>query len=195
MGKAILASDDALIDDSLAGNAAAFGELVRKYQDRLFHSIYHASGGHAEAEDVVQDAFVQAFLKLKSFQRQSAFYTWLYRIAMNIWISRRRRQKPVASLDKHLETSGFEPVSSGEDVMHGLNRNDEIDMLQAAMHELDDERRQIIVLREIDELSYEEIADMTKLPIGTVRSRLHRARQQLVEIMKRNNPELFVVRE
>ncbi len=190
-----MASDDALIDDALGGNAAAFGELVRKYQDRLYHSIYHVSGGHADAEDVVQEAFVQAFLKLGSFQRHSAFYTWLYRIAMNKWIGKRRRLKSVGSLEQHRERSGFEPMAAQPEVAHALHRDDEVRMLQAAMLELDDERRQIIVLREIDEMSYEEIAVVTELPIGTVRSRLHRARQQLVEIMKRNNPELFVVRE
>ncbi len=187
-----MASDDVLIDDALAGNPAAFGELVCKYQDRLYHSVYHVQGGQADAEDIVQDAFVQAFVKLKSFQRQSGFYTWLYRIAINIAFSRRRRQKPVVSLDQHREASGYEPSDQGADPPQQLNCADEINMLHLALRELDDERRQIIVLREIDELSYEQIAEVTDLPIGTVRSRLHRARQQLVEIMKRRNPELFV---
>lgn len=187
-----MSSDDALIDDALAGNPAAFGELVRKYQDRLFHSVYHAQGGHADAEDVVQDAFVQAFVKLASFQRKSGFYSWLYRIAVNIACSKRRRHRPSVSLDHDGEPSRFEPRSNAVDPLQEITCADEVKMLRTALEELDDERRQIIVLREIDEMSYEQIAEVTSLPIGTVRSRLHRARQQLVEIMKRRNPELFV---
>jgi RNA polymerase sigma-70 factor, ECF subfamily len=77
--------DDAqLIEEALRGDAQSFGEWVRKYQDRLFNTVVHVAGQREEAEDVVQEAFVQAFLKLSSFQRQSAFYTWLYRIAFNV---------------------------------------------------------------------------------------------------------------
>jgi RNA polymerase sigma-70 factor (ECF subfamily) len=186
-----LASDDTLIDETLAGNPAAFGELVRKYQNRLYQSVYHAQSAHADAEDIVQDAFVQAFVKLASFQRQSGFYTWLYRIAFNIAVSHRRRRKAMVSLEQQRETTHCEPCSTAADPHQELHVAEEVRMLRAALLELDDERRQIIVLREIDELSYEQIAAITDLPIGTVRSRLHRARQQLVEIMKRRDPESF----
>jgi RNA polymerase sigma-70 factor (ECF subfamily) len=81
--------DDALlIDEVLAGDTSAFGQLVIKYQDRLFNTLSYVLGSCEEAEDVVQDAFVQAFVKLNTFQRASAFYTWLYRIAFNLAISR-----------------------------------------------------------------------------------------------------------
>ncbi len=82
-------NDDAqLIDDALAGNSSAFGRLVTRYQDRLYNTLVHVVGSTDEAYDVVQDAFVQAYLKLRSFQHNSAFYTWLYRIAFNLAISR-----------------------------------------------------------------------------------------------------------
>ena len=82
-------NDDAqLIDDTLAGNRAAFGELVRKYEGRLFNTLMHVVGSREEAEDVAQEAFVQAFVKLDSFRGRSAFYTWLYRIAFNVSVSR-----------------------------------------------------------------------------------------------------------
>ncbi len=84
--------DDQLIDEALAGQSASFGELVTKYQDRLYNSVLHVIDSADEAYDVVQDAFVQAFIKLDSFSRQAAFYTWLYRIAFNLAVSRRRRR-------------------------------------------------------------------------------------------------------
>jgi RNA polymerase sigma-70 factor (ECF subfamily) len=94
-------NDDAqLIDEALAGQAGAFGRLVTKYQDRLYNTLVHALGCHEEARDVAQEAFVQAMLKLRSFQRQSAFYTWLYRIAFNLASSRRRRRRASLSLDQ-----------------------------------------------------------------------------------------------
>src|SRR5687768_15040119 len=91
---AVVNDDAQLIDEALAGHSAAFGRLVTRYQDRLYNTLVHVVGSTDEAYDVVQDAFVQAFLKLGSFHRSSAFYTWLYRIAFNLAISRRRRHKP-----------------------------------------------------------------------------------------------------
>ena len=105
-------NDDAqLIDEALAGNSAAFGRLVTKYQDRLYNTLVHVVGSTDEAYDAVQDAFVQAFLKLESFHRNSAFYTWLYRIAFNLAISRRRRRKPASSIEQARELTGSEPLS------------------------------------------------------------------------------------
>src|SRR6202030_4235360 len=86
---AVVNDDAQLIDEALAGQSVSFGRLVTKYQDRLYNALVHVIGSTEEARDVVQDAFVQAFLKLGSFHRSSAFYTWLYRIAFNVAISRR----------------------------------------------------------------------------------------------------------
>ena len=82
------------IDDTLAGNTAAFGRLVQKYQDRLFNTLIHVTGSVHEAEDVAQEAFVQAFVKLQTFQRRSSIFTWVYRIAFNLWVTRQRRHRP-----------------------------------------------------------------------------------------------------
>ena len=107
-------SDDAeLISEALAGHRAAFGELVRKYQGRLFNTLLHVVGSREEAEDVCQEAFVQAFVKLESFGGRSAFYTWLYRIAFNLSVSRRRRRRAEVSMDQHRERTG---EGSGRDV-------------------------------------------------------------------------------
>ncbi|HTN73888.1 MAG TPA: sigma-70 family RNA polymerase sigma factor [Pirellulaceae bacterium] len=177
--------DDAqLIDEALEGDAQSFGLLVRKYQDRLFNTVLHVAGCREEAEDVVQDAFVQAFLKLKSFQRQSAFYTWLYRIAFNLAISRRRRRKSEVSVEQHREAAGLEPIDDGEAPEERLLREERSEQVTAALQLLSDEHRSILVLREMEGCCYETIAEILELPVGTVRSRLHRARLQLRDELK-----------
>jgi len=104
-------NDDAqLIDETLAGHSAAFGQLVKKYQDRLFNTFAHVAGNAEDAKDIVQDAFVQAFLKLDTFQHSSAFYTWLYRIAFNVAATHRRRRRQTVSVEQVREASGQEPM-------------------------------------------------------------------------------------
>ena len=172
-------NDAELIDEALAGDASAYGMLVRKYQDRLFNSLVHLVGVREDAEDVAQDAFVQAFVKLHTFQRASAFYTWLYRIAFNLSISRRRRRRPELSIDAAREASGNEPVDPGQQPTDHLEREEAVQQVHHALSALNHEHRAILVLREIDGCCYEEISHILELPIGTVRSRLHRARLQL----------------
>jgi RNA polymerase sigma-70 factor (ECF subfamily) len=176
--------DTQLIDATLAGQSAAFGQLVTKYQDRLYNSLVHVIGSLDEAADVVQDAFVQAFLKLRTFQKQSAFYTWLYRIAFNVAISRKRRRKPTTSLEGQHEQTGWEPMSHVESPSHALESAERIKQVRAALDHLSEEFRTVVVLREIDGYCYETISEMLDLPIGTVRSRLHRARLELREHLR-----------
>jgi RNA polymerase sigma-70 factor (ECF subfamily) len=177
--------DDAqLIDAALAGQTASFGELVTKYQDRLYNSVLHVIGSADEAYDVVQDAFVQAFVKLESFSRQAAFYTWLYRIAFNLAVSRRRRQRPVVSVERTKELTGEEPLGRDDAPGARLQRQEQAATVQTALAALAEEYRTVIVLREIDGYDYETIGEILDLPVGTVRSRLHRARTQLREQLK-----------
>ena len=177
--------DDAqLIHDALEGDSSAFGLLVRKYQDRLFNTLVHVTGGREEAEDLVQDAFVQAFVKLHTFQAQSAFYTWLYRIAFNLAISRKRRKRPEVSVESRQEATGMEPMDRAESVSERMLREERGHQIQAALASLTEEHRSILVLREIDGCCYETIGEILDLPVGTVRSRLHRARLQLRDELK-----------
>ena len=179
--------DGTLIDRSLRGDAAAYGQLVRKHQDRLHHSITHLLGSADEACDVVQDAFVQAFVKLESFARTAAFYTWLYRIAVNLALSRRRRAKHHASLDHLRETTNHEPTDCGAAPDGQLLQQEQVERVQRALAALSDDYRVVVVMREMDELSYEEIAAILDVPVGTVRSRLSRARDRLRELLKETN--------
>jgi RNA polymerase sigma-70 factor (ECF subfamily) len=173
-------NDDApLIAATLAGDTAAFGRLVGLYQDRLYNSLLRVLGSAEDARDVVQDAFVQAFLKLDTFRGSSAFYTWLYRIAFNLAMSRARRERKTVSLDRVKAGCGHEPVDGQPAPDHDMLQNERVAMVHAALDELSDDYRQILVLREIEGCRYEEIAEILELPVGTVRSRLFRARLQL----------------
>jgi RNA polymerase sigma-70 factor, ECF subfamily len=171
-------SDDApLIAATLAGDTAAYGRLVGLYQDRLYNSLVRVVG--EDADDIVQDAFVQAYLKLSSFRGSSAFYTWLYRIAFNLAMSHARRGRKTASLDGLKAGWGSEPADNQPGPDAGLERRENVEMVQTALAELNTEYRTILVLREIEGCRYDEIAEILELPVGTVRSRLFRARLAL----------------
>ena len=141
-------------------------------------------GCREEARDVVQEAFVQAFVKLDTFEQNSAFYTWLYRIGVNLGISRRRRRKPTLSIDQARETTGIEPADAGAAPSESLEYDERARQVHRALAELNDEHRAVLVLREMEGCSYDTIAEILEMPIGTVRSRIHRARMQLRERLK-----------
>lgn len=176
------ANEDAKwIQRSVAGDTQAFGCLVAKYQDRLFNSMVHFLRNETEAEDVVQESFVLSFTRLSKFKGNSSFYTWLYRIACNTAISRGRKKRPRVSVERDLGDGGTGIGGNVDSPDARLEANERARQLHEALDRLSDEHRMILVLREMDELSYEEIAEILEMPVGTVRSRLHRARSQLKE--------------
>jgi RNA polymerase sigma-70 factor (ECF subfamily) len=172
-------SDSELIGQTLAGQPAAFGELVLRYQDRLYNSLFRVLGSAEDARDVVQEAFVQAFLKLETFRGSAAFYTWLYRIAFNLAMSHVRRQRHTRSLDDERRDRGCEPVDGQPAPEASLVCRERATLVHEALAKLSAEFRQVIVLRELDGCRYEEIAEILDVPVGTVRSRLFRARLEL----------------
>jgi RNA polymerase sigma-70 factor (ECF subfamily) len=133
---------------------------------------------------LVQEAFVQAYVKLKTFQQQSAFFTWLYRIAFNLAMTWRRKQKSHLSLDAAREDHGLEASDETPAVDENLLQQERAALLSAALQEMLAEHRAILVLREMEGLEYETIAEILDIPGGTVRSRLHRARMQLRDLLK-----------
>ena len=177
-------NDALLIEKTLAGDRSAFGQLVRKYQDRLFNTLAHLVHVPQEAEDLVQEAFVQAYVKLETFRGQSAFYTWLYRIAFNLAISHLRRERSEMSIDQHQQQTGSEPVERADGPGEEALRAEEIRQVQEAIGRLSEQHRAIVVLRDIEGLDYETIAEILQIPPGTVRSRLHRARLALRNELK-----------
>lgn len=185
VSETVVNDDSALIEQTLRGRPDAFSDLVRRYQDRLYNALVHLLGDMEEARDVAQEAFVQAFVKLDTFQRHAAFFTWLYRIAFNRAVSRQRRRRPAASLDEARQQSGHEPVDADPPPSHRLEQDDTRRQVREALSALDEDFRVVLVLREIDDRSYEEIAEILDLPVGTVRSRLHRARLQMRDELKK----------
>ncbi|MGL4511761.1 MAG: RNA polymerase sigma factor [Lacipirellulaceae bacterium] len=177
------AEDDRLIAATLAGQDRAFGDLVTKHQDRLRSTLARLTGSAEEAEDVAQEAFVQALLKLETFQRSARFYTWLYRIAFNLAVSKSRKRRPRVSLSAVQEAGGPEAVCAGPAPGRHAEAQERRELLHAAIAELADDHRQVLVLREFEGFDYQEIADTLGVPIGTVRSRLFRARLQLRELL------------
>lgn len=185
-------SDDAsLIAATLAGDTAAFGRLVGTYQDRLYNSLLRVLGSAEDAADIVQDAFVQAYTKLDTFRGSSAFYTWLYRIAFNLAMSHARRERKTTSLDGLKSLVGEEPMDGQPTAEAGVLEQERAELVHAALAELTLDYRQILVLREIDGCRYDEIAEILDLPVGTVRSRLFRARMHMKDLLA---PRLHVER-
>lgn len=185
----IMHSDDSrLIALTLAGNRDAFGELVLKHQDRLFGTLFHLLGSADDARDVGQDAFLLAYEKLGSFRQESSFYAWLFRIAYHAAVSSRRRKQVVRhSLNDYRERIGLEPEDGHPlaDPSASLQTDDAQRQVREALNELGSEYRDAVLLKEIEGLSYEEIAELQSCPVGTIRSRIHRARQQLREKLTR----------
>ena len=178
--------DRRLIADTLAGRTAAYGELVRRYQDRLYNTVARVVDNADDAHDVVQETFVSAYVSLGSFKGESEFYTWLYRIAFNTAVSWRRRKRPTVSLDAGRDSDNPTHPQDCSDEAHpgaALERSEEVSKLMAALARLSPEHREVLVLKDIDGLKYEEIADVAGIPIGTVRSRIHRARLELRDLL------------
>lgn len=181
------AGDHELIQQSLAGRTDAFGQLVVRYQDRIHRTLVHVLGSTEDAQDVAQDAFVHAYQKLSSFRGQSAFYSWLFRIALNTAATHRRRNyRRMISVEAAREGAGYEPVDGRMDSQpsHPLEQSEQQKLVRDALAELQEEYRTALVLKEMEGLKYEEIAELVGCPIGTVRSRIHRARSELREKLR-----------
>lgn len=176
--------DQDLITECLAGQTQAFGDLVLRYQNRLFNTLITVLGSAEDARDVAQEAFINAFQKLHTFRGRSAFYSWLFRIALNSAASRKRKMNRVAvSIEASRDQSGVEPLDRhpGSRPEHALELSEQQGAVRAALAELAEEFRTALVLKEMENLTYEEIAEIVGCPIGTVRSRIHRARAELRE--------------
>ena len=181
-------NDQQLLELCRDGDDAAFGVLVERHRARLFHSLVPMLKSPEDADDIVQEAFFQARRKLATFRGDSAFYTWLYRIAANRALSFLRKQKPkTTSIERLNETSGFDPADPDN---HGqplkmVLREEHRQLVRETLAELPDDYRVVLVMKEFDGLRYDQIAELTENPIGTVRSRIHRGRIELADRLKR----------
>ncbi len=186
-GQFVPATEERLVDLSRSGNREAFGELVRRYQDRLFNSVMQILRCRDDAEDVVQDAFVQAYINLNSFQGKSTFYTWIYRIAMNLAFSCGRKRRSLMSVERARDEIGNEPLDPQNGPSERMEREEQATQLQQALASLSEEHRTVLILRGVEGFDYETIAEVLNLNPGTVRSRIHRARTTLRERLNSEN--------
>lgn len=184
------ASDAALVARCQAGDTGAFGELVTQYRNKVFATIYNVTRNEQDAWDLSQEAFVKAWRNIASFKGQSSFFTWLYRIAMNVTIDRLRRKQVESGLefDETLGLGEIEPGSattprSAPAPSENLQNQELRARIDAAIAKLPPDHRLVIILREIDGLSYEEIAQAAKCSVGTVMSRLFYARKKLQTLL------------
>ena len=188
--------DASLVHQTLEGSQEAFQLLVERYQSRLFALARHYTKSPVDVEDIVQEAFLKAYSRLETFQHQSSFYTWIYRITTNTVLDfmKRHGRNPVQAVeDPELvgegATSG-DPGSTRALSPHARMERTEIsEITEAVLAELPEIFRTALVLREFEELSYQEIADVLGISIGTVESRLFRARARFREKLMALYPE------
>lgn len=186
-------SDVELVRRFKAGDRRAYAEIVRRYQHRVYTLCLRWIGDERTAEDVAQDVFLALFRSLDEFRGDAQLSTWIYRVAVNHCKNRRLYQKRRAT-ERHEPLEGNprddEPAREiahpGPGTDAPLFTTEAERLVRAALEQLDDETRSIIVMRDVEDLSYEEIADILDLPRGTVKSRLHRARAELARVLSRS---------
>lgn len=176
------------------GNVDAFEVLVRKHQKRMLNIAYRMIGNYEDACEITQDAFVSAYKGIKDFKEKSRFSTWLYTIVLNLSRNRLNQLKiqsyreefsfndPVITDDSQINK---EPASGETTILERLERRDVQQKVQGCINSLDSEFREVLILRDIHGFSYDEISNMLKIPEGTVKSRIFRARDVLRDCLKR----------
>jgi RNA polymerase sigma-70 factor (ECF subfamily) len=180
-----------LVAQAREGDARAFGVLVKQYEGKIFRLAQHVTQNREDAEDVLQETFMKAYEHLDQFQGNSKFYTWIVRIAVNQALMKLRRRKTdrSVSLDETIDTGEDTVVREiaawGEDPEQRFSREELGSILDSAIQSLEPPYRSVFVLRDIDELSTEETADVLGLTVPAVKSRLLRARLQLRERLTR----------
>jgi RNA polymerase sigma factor RpoE len=179
------ASDLELVRRAQREDMRAYDVLVRRYQERLYATVYHMTSNHEDANDLTQETFIKAFRALRSFKGDSSFYTWIYRIAVNKTINflKQRKNRVHLSLNDMDFNAEHDPdlvaLISDKNPRRDLNLSELQEKLNGAMQRLSEHHRMVVTLHDIQGLSHEEIGKIMDCNIGTVRSRLFYARQQL----------------
>jgi RNA polymerase sigma factor (sigma-70 family) len=178
-------SDVALVKAARDGDMKAYDQLVQRYQERLYSTIYHMTSNHEDANDLAQETFIKAYSALRNFKGDSSFYTWVYRIAVNKTINflkqrKSRQSMSLNDLDFNVENDpDLVALVSDKTPRRDLALVELQEKLNAAMQKLSEVHRLVVTLHDVQDLSHEEIADIMECNVGTVRSRLFYARQQL----------------
>ncbi|MEI8063125.1 MAG: sigma-70 family RNA polymerase sigma factor [Verrucomicrobiota bacterium] len=178
-------ADETLVARVQDGDHGAFDFLVERYKERLYATVYHMTSNHADANDLVQDAFIKAFTSIRSFKRESSFYTWIYRIAVNRTLNhlkrgKNRQQFSLDDIDNHIQSDpDFVELMSHVTPRREVGLNELQEKLNAALQKLSEDHRAVVVMHDVQGLTHADIGKALHCSEGTVRSRLFYARQQL----------------
>lgn len=181
-----------LVKRAQNGDYSAFEELVRIYQNKIYALSINLAGNREDAQDLAQEALIKAFRAIGSFRNEADFGTWIYRITVNAWLNYRRKNSgSIISLDEaFLRDDGGEMrrelAATSDDPLQTLEKKEFKDLVHLALNSLSDEHRTVLVLRELEGYSYEEVSQLLGCSLGTVKSRLSRAR----EVMRRRVIEM-----
>jgi RNA polymerase sigma factor (sigma-70 family) len=181
----VSSDEGVLVKRAKQGDLSAYDELVRRYQERIYATLYHMTANHEDANDLAQEAFIKGFQALRSFKGGSSFYTWVYRIAVNKTINflKQRKNKAHLSLNDLDVNAEHDPdlvaLISEKTPRREVNLTELQERLNDAMQKLSEPHRWVVTLHDVQGMSHEEIAEIMDCNIGTVRSRLFYARQQL----------------
>jgi RNA polymerase sigma-70 factor (ECF subfamily) len=181
---------DTLIANCLGGDQVAWEEIVRQHRRKVFNIAYKFTGRHDEAEDLTQDIFLKIFKSLHTFDRRANFQTWLVSVSRNLCIDHYRSvRKERETIDRDVDAGELTPAAPGQNAFQALEQADRVELLRKAMAELPESLRRAVVMRDLKELSYQEIADQLNLPEGTVKSRINRGRTELARQVQRIREE------
>jgi RNA polymerase sigma-70 factor (ECF subfamily) len=173
-------AEEELIHKARMGDVQAYGSLVEKYQYRIFNLIRRLVSQEDVVEDLAQEVFIKVFRKIGDFRAESSFYTWMYKIALNTCRNYYRRQSPtVVELDRYEERDSLPGTVSPETPEEVLFRQRRAGQVREALDKLPPEQKEVLVMRDLEGFSYQEIAVILELPIGTVRSRIFRGRYNM----------------
>jgi RNA polymerase sigma-70 factor (ECF subfamily) len=183
---------EALIQRCLKGDQQAWEAIVRQYWRKVFNVAYKFVGKHDEAEDLTQDIFLKIFKSLDTFDRRANFQTWLISISRNLCIDHYRSvRKERETIDRDVDANELAPRSKDPGPIASLEQRDRVVLLRQAMAALPDTLRTAVLMRDIQELSYQEIADALRLPEGTVKSRINRGRTELARQIRKLRGDEF----
>ena len=171
-------------------NAEHFERLAAECERQVYAACYHMMGNREDALDCAQETMLRAYRAFDSFRRDAHFSTWITRIAMNVCTDELRKRKNTFSLDEMREETGFDIQDESPGAYAQLEEKERMRLLRDGMNSLVPEARQLIVMRDVQGMRYEEIADALELPLGTVKSRINRAREKLSAILRKTS-ELF----
>ena len=190
-------NEQLLLERAKAGDVAAFEKLIEAYQKKIFNLAYRMTGNFDDAGDMAQEALVRIFKSIANFREQSSFSTWVYRITTNVCLDelRKKKNKKVYSLDEEIHAEDGEiqrQIMSDDPLPDEIAEKEELKrIVNSAINSLPEEQKIVITLRDLQGLSYDEISEVLDCPVGTVKSRINRARQALKNVLMNKRELLY----